>query len=103
MKQKEWMNLLASELGAPPVTRHVPYKVAYNAAFVMECFGHAFKTEKPPLVTRYAVWLMGRRCYFSAEKARRELGWKSTVTYPEGVKKTIAWLREQEASQAKSA
>lgn len=103
IKQKEWLNLLARELGAPPVTRHVPYKVAYNAAFVLECIGHAFRTKKPPMITRYAVWLMGRRCYFSAEKARRELGWKSTVSYEEGVKKTIAWLREQEARQAKSA
>lgn len=96
MKQKEWMNLLARELGAPPVTRHVPYKVAYKAAFVLEIIGHAFKLKKPPMITRYAVWLMGRRCFFSAEKARRELGWKSTVPYQEGVKKTIAWLREQE-------
>lgn len=100
MRQKEWMNLLASELGAPPVTRHVPYKVAYNLAFVLECIGHALKLKKPPMITRYAVWLMGRRCYFSAEKARRELGWKSTVSYAEGVKKTIAWLREQEPTSA---
>jgi hypothetical protein len=72
------------------------YKVAYNVSFMLECIGHAFKLKKPPMITRYAVWLMGRRCYFSAEKARRELGWKSTMSYKEGVKKTIAWLREQE-------
>lgn len=100
MLQKQWMNLLASELGARPVTRHLPYKVAYNVAFLLECIGHAFKLKKPPLITRYAVWLMGRRCFFSAEKARRELGWKSTVPYEDGVKKTIAWLREQETKSA---
>lgn len=100
MRQKDWMNLLAAELGAPPVRRHVPYKVAYNVAFLLEIIGHAFKLKKPPMVTRYAVWLMGRRCYFSAEKARRELGWISTVSYEEGVKKTIAWLREQETAGA---
>jgi nucleoside-diphosphate-sugar epimerase len=99
IRQKEWMNLLAAELGAPPVTRHVPYKVAYRFAFILECIGHAFKLKKPPMITRYAVWLMGRRCYFSAEKARRELGWKSTMSYKDGVKKTIAWLREQEKLQ----
>ncbi len=96
MKQKEWMNLLASTMGAPPVKKHVPYKVAYAVAFLLECIGHAFKLKKPPMVTRYAVWLMGRRCFFSAERARRELNWQSTVSYDEGVKKTIAWLREQE-------
>lgn len=96
IRQKEWMNLLAKELGAPPVEKHVPYRAAYTAAFILECIGHLFRMKKPPMITRYAVWLMGRRCYFSAEKARRELGWKSTVQYQEGVTKTIAWLREQE-------
>lgn len=96
IRQKEWQNLLARELGTPPVTRHVPYWMAYHAGFWLEVFGHLFRRKKPPMITRYAVWLMGRRCYFSAEKARRELGWKSTVSYEEGVKKTVAWLREQE-------
>lgn len=99
LRQKQWMNMLAAELGAPPVTRHIPYKVAYNFAFVLECIGHAFKLRKPPMITRYAVWLMGRRCYFSADKARRDLGWTPTVSYAEGVKKTIAWLREQKGVQ----
>ena len=103
MRQKQWMNMLAAALGAPPVTRHAPYKLAYNVAFLMECFGHLFRTTRPPMITRYAVWLMGRRCYFSAEKARRELGWKSTVSYEEGVKKTVAWLREQETAGKQNA
>lgn len=97
MRQSQWMNMLAAALGAPPVTHHAPYKIAYKVAFLLECFGHLFHTKKPPMITRYAVWLMGRRVYFSAEKARKQLGWKSTVSYEEGVKKTIAWLREQEA------
>ncbi len=99
MKQMQWMNLLARELGAPPVTRHVPYRLAYTIAFFLECIGHALKSKKPPMITRYAVWLMGRRCYFSADKARRELNWQATVSYEEGAKRTIAWLREQEAAQ----
>lgn len=99
MKQKEWLNLLALELGAPPVTKHVPYKIAYNVAFILECIYHALRIKNPPMVTRYAVWLMGRRCFFSAEKARKELGWQSTVSYKDGVKKTIAWLREQESTK----
>ncbi len=67
------MNLLAKELGAPPVTRHAPYKIAYGVAFILECIWHALRIKTPPMVTRYAVWLMGRRCFFSAEKARKEL------------------------------
>ena len=99
MKQKQWLNLLAAELGAPPVTRHVPYRVAYGLAFVLECLFHLFRSRRPPMITRYAVWLMGRRCFFSAEKARKQLGWQSTVSYEEGVKQTVAWLRDIQADR----
>ena len=64
----------------------MPYKVARTAAFVLELIGHAFKQKKPPMITRYAIWLYGRRTFFTPEKARRDLGWKSTVGYEEGVK-----------------
>ena len=89
--QQAYFDLWARTLGAPPVKKHVPYRVAYCAGFVLECLGHLFRWKKPPFVTRYAVWLMGRRSYFSAEKARRELGWQSAVSYEVGVPRVIRW------------
>jgi len=94
LTQRQYFNLLAGAIGCPPVTKRVPFKVAYNAAFLMECVGHALKSKKPPMVTRYAVWLMGRDTFFSADKARRELGWKSTVGYEEGIPATINWYQQ---------
>jgi nucleoside-diphosphate-sugar epimerase len=95
--QEAYFRLLAEAIGAPPVERHVPYRVAYSAGFVLECLGHLLGWKTPPLVTRYAVWLMGRRSYFSAEKARRKLGWQPTVTYEEGVPLTVRWFEQQQA------
>jgi len=95
--QQEYFDLLARSLGAPPVKRRVPYRLAYSAGFVLECIGHLMRTKKPPFVTRYAVWLMGRRSYFSAEKARRELGWQPKTTYDVGVPRTIQWYLERES------
>ena len=89
--QREYFNKIAECLGAEPVTKTVPYKVAYKAAFLMELFGHLFRKKSPPLVTRYSVWLMGRRCYFSCEKARKELRWQPTVGYDEGIERTVRW------------
>jgi nucleoside-diphosphate-sugar epimerase len=94
MTQAEYFNRVAAALGEPPVTKSVPYKVAYNAAFLLECVGHLFKRERPPLVTRYSVWLMGRKSFFSAEKARRELNWQPTVTYEQGIPMTVQWYLE---------
>ncbi len=89
--QGQYFNRIAQCVGAKPITRKVPYAVAYNAAFMMELFGHVFQCKKPPLVTRYAVWLMGRKCFFSAEKARKELGWKPTVSYEQGIEMSVKW------------
>jgi nucleoside-diphosphate-sugar epimerase len=99
--QQEYFDLLADALGAARVARRVPYRLAYFAGFVLECLGHLLGSQRPPFVTRYAVWLMGRRSYFSADKARRDLGWQATVPYEVGVPRTIRWyLRECERAAA---
>lgn len=92
--QAEYFNKVAECIGAKPVTRKVPFKVAYNAAFMMELFGHLTHRKTPPLVTRYSVWLIGRKCFFSPEKARRELGWKPTVGYEEGIQRSVRWCMD---------
>ncbi|MBL7133447.1 MAG: hypothetical protein ISS78_05065 [Phycisphaerae bacterium] len=89
--QGQYMNKIAECLGAEPVTTKVPYRIAHSAAFVMELVGHMLNRKDPPLVTRYSVWLMGRRCFFPPEKARRELGWKATVGYDEGIETSVRW------------
>jgi len=95
--QAEYMNKIAACLGCKPVTKKVPYRVAYTAAFFMELFGHLFGRKKPPLVTRYSVWLIGRKCFFSPEKARRELGWQPTVGYDEGIERAVRWCLDSGA------
>ena len=83
--QRDYFNTIARTIGAPDIKASVPYGVAYNAAFLMECFGHLFRTKKAPLATRYAIWLMGRRCFFECRKIKEQLGWTSSVAYAEGI------------------
>lgn len=83
--QREYLNAIARSAGLPEVNRSVPFAVAYNAAFLLECFGHLFKQKNPPLVTRYAAWLMGRRCFFECQKIKDHLGWTPPVSYEEGI------------------
>jgi nucleoside-diphosphate-sugar epimerase len=85
LTQEQYFNLVAAALGEPPVTRRVPYPVAKTAALIFECVGHLFRLRKPPLVTRYSVWLIGRRCFFDCQKARDQLGWSSTISYEQGI------------------
>jgi len=96
---EQYYNAIADAMGEPRPTKHIPYRLAYALAFLLECWGHLIRKKTPPLVTRYSVWLMGRRCFFSADKARRELGWQPAVTYDEGIPMTVRWYLEQEANR----
>jgi len=96
--QAEYINAVARAIGAPPVTRSVPYGVVKAVAFMLEVVGHALHSEQPPLVTRYSAWLMGRRCFFESEKIRQELGWGPRISYDVGIPAAVEWyLREHES------
>jgi nucleoside-diphosphate-sugar epimerase len=86
----EYFNGVAKVLGCPPVTRKVPYRVAKTAGLILEAYGRLLRKKEPPLVSRYAAWLMGRRILFSNEKIRA-LGWKPTITYDVGIPMTVKW------------
>jgi nucleoside-diphosphate-sugar epimerase len=85
LTQKEYFNAVARALDCPPVSRRIPYRAAYSAALLMECLYRMARSRKPPLITRYSVWLIGRRCFFETSKAREQLGWKSSVSYEQGI------------------
>ncbi len=89
--QAEYLNKIAAQIGAKPLSKKVPYKVAYKAAFMMELFGHMFGKKNPPLVTRYSVWLIGRKVFFSTDKIERELGYSPAVGYDEGIARSVDW------------
>ncbi len=87
--QREYFNRIAAQLGEPEVTASIPYGLAKSLAFMLECVGHATKSKKAPLVTRYALWLMGRQCFFECEKIKKHLGWKSTIGYENGIAEAV--------------
>jgi nucleoside-diphosphate-sugar epimerase len=94
--QRAFLNLLAEAAGAPPVRRRVPYAVAYAVAFALEAKGRLLRQRRPPWVTRYATWLMGRELEYSTEKARTRLGWSPGLSYRESIGRTVGWLLSHE-------
>jgi nucleoside-diphosphate-sugar epimerase len=93
--QAEFLNLFAEACGAPPVRRRVPYRAAFAVAFVLEAHGRLLRRVQPPLVSRYATWLMGRYLEYSTIKAESRLGWSPTPSYRESIARTVAWYRSQ--------
>ena len=95
--QREYFGLWADAAGAPPIRRSAHYGTVFAAAFLFEAAGRLVRSRRPPLITRYATWLMGRDLSYSTAKARDRLGWKPALSYRESIGRTVAWFLEREA------
>lgn len=94
--QEEFLNLFAEACGAPRVVKRVPYRVVYAAALLLEAHGRLLRRARPPLITRYATWLMGRYLEYSTEKARTRLGWEPSLTYGESIGRSVRWYLDHQ-------
>jgi len=95
--QQEFLDLFADALEVPRVRRHVPYRLAYAGGFLLEMQDRLLRRARPPRVTRYGAWLLGRSLEYSTAKARTRLGWQPALGYRESIERTIGWFREQDA------
>jgi len=95
--QREFINLFAAACGVPPVTRSIPYRLAYSASFALESIFRLRRSARPPLITRYGTWLLGRYLEYSTAKAESRLGWRPTLTYAESIARTVRWYLDVEA------
>jgi 2-alkyl-3-oxoalkanoate reductase len=91
--QREFIDLIADALAVPRVTRHIPYRLAYAGGFLLEMQGRLLRSARPPRVTRYGAWLLGRYLEYSTEKARTRLGWRPALGYRESIERTIRWFQ----------
>jgi nucleoside-diphosphate-sugar epimerase len=96
VSQRDMLDAITVALALPRVRRHVPFSLAFAAAFGMEVVGRALRFRRPPPLTRYAVALIGRSTRFRIDKARQELGWRPCIHPLDGLRQTLAWLRERE-------
>jgi len=48
------------------------------------------------MVTRHAVHILARDKCYGIDRAVKDLGFRSRVSYDEGVRRTVAWLRSLE-------
>jgi nucleoside-diphosphate-sugar epimerase len=97
--QREFLDMLADALGAPRATWRYPFWYAFYGGFALEVRERLLLHAKPPRVTRYGAWLLGRHLEYSTEKVRRKLGWTPALSYPQGIERTIGWFLEDEQAR----
>ncbi|HWE35545.1 MAG TPA: NAD-dependent epimerase/dehydratase family protein [Isosphaeraceae bacterium] len=89
--QRDYFNLWAAACDAPPIRKVRPYRAVFAAAFFLEALGRLSRRKRPPLITRYATWLMGRDLSYSTVKARERLGWSPALDYRASIDRTVRW------------
>jgi 2-alkyl-3-oxoalkanoate reductase len=86
--QREYFNTIAALIGASPVTRRLPYRLAYTAGFATEAVGHLLRLKAVPL-TRHRVSLFGHRRLYSIAKAKQLLGWEPAIRFQDGIRSAL--------------
>jgi len=89
---KAYIDTAAAAVGAPPPFLHFPYWFFYGAAVVCESICVPLRIE-PPLHRRRVRFFKNNRA-FSIEKARNVLGYEPTVSLDDGMKRTVAWYKQ---------
>lgn len=89
--QREYLDLWAEACGGPKIRRKHSYPAVFGFGFALEAFGRMTGSARPPLITRYATWLMARNLSYSTAKARTVLGWEPALGYRESLERTVRW------------
>jgi len=95
ISQRDWLDHFADACQAPRPTRHAPYRLVFAVALGLEAAGKLRRRKRPPLITRYATWLMGRNLVYSTAKAETKLGWKPALGYRESIDRSVRWYLDE--------
>lgn len=95
---RRFLSDLADGLGVPPPRLNLPYAAAYALAVALEngyrLLRRATGLTTGPLLSRQAVHVLGRNQDFSNRRAQEVLGWVPRISYRDGLRATLDWLRD---------
>jgi 2-alkyl-3-oxoalkanoate reductase len=89
---RETVNALLAAAGAPPVTRSIPFAVAYAAGIACEGLWHALPLRGEPPMTRFLAEQLATSHWYDMAPARRDFGYAPRVSFDEGLRQLArAW------------
>jgi nucleoside-diphosphate-sugar epimerase len=86
---------IARLVGKAPPTRHVPYSIAFAAAWTLQKVWRIGGLRSTPPLLTVDVKAFGHRWRLSTDKARGELGWTPTTPVEEAMDAAVQSLRER--------
>jgi nucleoside-diphosphate-sugar epimerase len=87
---RETVNALLAAVGAPPVTKSLPFPLAYAAGALCEGLWHALPLRGEPPITRFLAEQLATTHWYDMGPARRDFGYVPRVSFDEGVRRLRA-------------
>jgi len=81
---------------------NLPSWLALGIAHLSEIVYRGMGIRSRPLLTRHATYLLCRDQGYPIEKAQQDFGFCSTISFVEGMKRTLTWLASEEGQEALS-
>ena len=101
VSQSEYLNAIADLVGVRRPRLKMPFAAADGMGRLMEETWPRLRRRNRPLLTSFAVHLLGRDQVFDSTLIRAAIGWAPRVTFDDGMARTMAWLEERDVSKAK--
>ncbi len=90
----EYLRVFAEQMRARAPWLDLSFGAAMGLARVLELPHRALRLGGRPLLTRHAVYLLGRDQEFPIGRARAEFGFAPSVSIEEGIRRSVEWLNE---------
>jgi nucleoside-diphosphate-sugar epimerase len=84
------VNRILQAAGVGPVTRSIPFGVAYAASLLLETVYALLRREGEPPLTRFLARELSTAHWFDIRAARRDLGYAPAVSLDEGLRRLEA-------------
>ena len=88
------------ELGLPSI--RIPSQLAMIIANSYEIVYRWLGIQGRPLLTRHAAYILCRNQDYPIKKAQQDFGFRSKVSFEEGMERTLTWLASEEGREALS-
>jgi nucleoside-diphosphate-sugar epimerase len=96
------VNRILAAAGLGPVTRSIPYPIAYIAGGTMEMLYGLMGWQQEPPMTRFLARELATAHWFDLSAAKRDLGYRPAVSIDEGLRRLAEWLQTSGALRAAS-
>lgn len=84
MPLREVINRLLKAVGAPPVSRSIPFRVAYAAGAVCETVWPLLRRQDEPPMTRFLAEQLATTHWYSMQPAQRDFGYAPRISMEQG-------------------